>query len=171
MRGWTERNLPLLCPPLYINHLTLRAEFLEGNRDLIAACRAKQAFRFLSIIVKLAVSEKTLKKVGKKKRRSSVRSSVFRLSWEAIFAREIARPLLSASPSPLFCPVLRSLPFPIPTILFSRGNFPPAAATALVNFHNQRDRSPVPHLLLRRTRRGEGCELQFTYEDLRPWWL
>ena len=59
MRVRTERNLPLLCPPLlYIHHyLTLRAEFLEGNRDLIAACRAKQAFRFLSIIVKLAVSE------------------------------------------------------------------------------------------------------------------
>ena len=143
--------------------LTLRAEFLEGNRDLIAACRAKQAFRFLSIIVKLAVSERALKKDGKKR----YRSSVFRLSWEAIFAREIARPLLSASPSPLFCPVLRSLPFPIPTILFSRGNFPPA--TALVNFHDQRDsRSPVPHLLLRRTRRGEGCELLLAYAQGSP---
>ena len=164
MRGWTDRQIMPSASTVYPSFYTLRAEFLEGNRDLIAACRAKQAFRFLSIIVKLAVSERALrlKKVGKKKKRR--RSSVFRLSWEAIFAREIARPLLSASPPLLLCPVLRSLPFPIPTILFSRGNFPPPAATALVNFHDQRDsRSPVPHLLLRRTRRGEGCELQIIY--------
>ena len=134
--------------------LTLRAEFLEGNRDLIAACRAKQAFRFLSIIVKLAVSEiREGAKEGWEEEASAPPSSVCH-----------GRPfslVKSPAPSfqPLFCPVLRSLPFPIPTILFSRGNFPPAAAaTALVNFHDQRDsRSPVPHLLLRRTRRGKGC--------------
>ena len=58
--------------------LTLRAEFLEGNRDLIAACRAKQAFRFLSIIVKLAVSE--------------IREGAEEGGWEG--RRSVFRPLL-----------------------------------------------------------------------------
>ena len=100
----------------------------------------------------------------------SAPSSVFRLSWEAIFAREIARPLLSASPSLLSRSAFPS--FSHSDNSFLTRELSSAAANALVNFHDRRDsRSPVPHLLLRRTRRGEGCELQFTYEDLRPWWL
>lgn len=86
--------------------LTLRAEFLEANRDLIAACRAKQAFRFLSIIVKLAVSERELrlKKDGKKKRRSAPPSSVCH-----------GRPFsLVKSPAPSFPLLLSPVPFNVP---------------------------------------------------------
>ena len=75
MRGWTDGQIMPSASAVYPSFFTLRAEFLEGNRDLIAACRAKQAFRFLSIIVKLAVSERALrlKKVGKKKKRPLLR--------------------------------------------------------------------------------------------------